>query len=92
MMRFYTIETKRLPDSSIVMFNEIESLFIYMLQLAERNNINMNQLIKNTTEAGRSILYDATLHSEKISHELIKRKVKVNSINNEFRTPVFKVR
>ena len=92
MMRIYYIETKQAPDSSIVMFNEIESLFIYLIQLAEKNNIDMDRLINVTDYAGESLFHAATVYSEKISIELIKRNVKVNTIDNNFITPRFRVR
>ena len=92
MMRFYYKETKQLADSSIVMFNEIESLFIYLIQLAERNNIDMDRIINVTNDAGQSIFNSASEFSEKISLELLKWNVKVNGICNNFTTPVMKVR
>ena len=92
MMRFYYKKNKQLADSSIVMFNEIESLFIYLIQLAERNNIDMNRIINFTADSGMSLFYRVTVFSEKISIELIKRNVKVNRINKNFMTPLFRVR
>ena len=92
MMRMYFDKTDQYPDSSIVMFNEIESFFIYLIQLAERNNIDMDRIINDTNDAGVSLLHSATVYSEKISIELIKRNVKVNTIDNNFITPRFRVR
>ena len=74
------------------MFNEIESLFIYMLQLAEQNNVDMDRVINNTDEIGHTLFQSATVFSEKISLELVKRKVNVKRIDNEFSTPKLKVR
>ena len=91
MMRRYLDKTNQYPDSSIVMFNEFESLFIYMLQLGEQNNIDIDRVINFTDETGQSLFYLYSLFSEKISHELIRRNVKVNRIDNEFSTPYFRV-
>ena len=97
MMQRYSSETdcNKKSDSSIgnyIMFNEIESLFIYMLQLAERNNLDMDRVINKTEENGQSLFDIASLYSEKVSLELITRNVKVNKIDNEFGTPLFRVR
>ena len=82
-------KTKQLPNSSIKMYNEIESLFIYLLELAEQNNVDMDRAINSTDETGQSIIELATLYSENISHELINRNVKVQRINSDFITPLF---
>ena len=92
MMREYSAQTNQMPDSSIGMFNDYESLFIYLLQLAERNNVDIDRVINHTTDAGSSLLHHSTLYSEKISLELINRNVKVNRIDNRFVTPRFLVR
>ena len=92
MIGLYFIETDKLADSSIAMFNEIESLFIYLIQLAERNNVDIDRIINVTSAAGTSLFYESTVLSEKISRELIKRNVKVNKISNQFATPSLRVR
>ena len=86
------VQKTLLPDSSMVMLNEIESLFIYLLQLAEQNNVDMDRVINTTNETGLSLFHLGTLFSEKVSLELIKRNVKVNRITSVFVTPSFKVR
>ena len=91
-MRAYSDQTGEYPDSSIALFNEIESSFIYLLQLAEQYNIDMDRVINHTDEAGQSLLYPASVYSENISFELLKRNVKVNRIDNQFKTPLFIVR
>ena len=92
MMQKYSEKTYQMPDSSIVMFKEIESLFINLLQLAEQNNIEMDLVINNTNEAGTSLFHWASFYSKKISLELINRGVKVNRIDSKFCTPSFTVR
>ena len=101
MNNFYTTlqqfkKLKQLPkqpaNSSIEMFNAIESLLIYFLQLAEQNNLDMDQVINIRREGGDSLFQIACLLSEKVSIELIKRNVKVNTIDNIFNTPLFMVR
>ena len=88
----YIAETNQFPDSSTEMFNESESLFIYLLQLAEQNNVDLDSVINNTDRGGQSLFFKASAFSEKISLELIKRNVKVNRIDNELITPSFRVR
>ena len=92
MMREYNSRTWQVPNSSVGMFNEIESLLIYFLQLAEENNIDMDKVINLTSPSGQSFFHLATMFSENISLELLKRNVKVNRINSEFMTPHFRVR
>ena len=91
MMLAYWRTTTQLPDSSTGMFNEIESLFMYILQLVEQNNIGMDRVINSTNEAGNSLFHLATLFSEQISLELLKRNVKVDKIDNQFNTLYFRV-
>ena len=43
MMSRYPHETGKLPDSSMSMFNEIESTILYLIKLAEDNKLNMNK-------------------------------------------------
>ena len=87
----YLEENHHFADSSIEMFTEIESLFIHLLQLAEQNNLDMDNIINYADDSGDSLFRLAATYSEKISLELISRKVKVNRIDNEFVTPSFKV-
>ena len=91
MMRDYLAETKQCPNSSIDMYNEIESLIIYFLRLAEQYNVDLEQVINYTNEGGQSIFHLAILFTEKVSSELIRRNVKVNKIDNRFSTPYFMV-
>ena len=63
-----------------------------MLKLAEQNDVDIDPLVNNTDKTGKSFFYLATVHSEKISLELINRNVKVNRIDNKFNTPDFRVR
>ena len=91
-MRDYLAETKKCPDSSIGLYNEIESLIVYLLRLAEENNVGLDRVINFTNEGGQSLFHLATLFSENISSELIKRNVRVNKIDNRFSTPWFIVR
>ena len=89
MMRGYRNRTDDFPDSSIELFNEFESLFIYMLQLAEQNDIDMDRLINYTNEGGQSLFYWASRYSNKISIELINRNVKVNRMDHKNTAPDF---
>ena len=91
LMRYYFFETKVFPDSSIGLYDEIESLIIYLLELAEENDIDLSQAMSQTNKAGSSFFQVASFYSEKITLELIKRNVKVNRIDNQFSTPSMKV-
>ena len=92
MMVKYFSQTKEITNSAIVMFNEFESLFIYMLQLAEQNKVDVDRGINWTDYTGATLIHFATALSEKIALALIKLDVKVNRIDNAFVTPHFRVR
>ena len=92
MMERYYEETGQFPNSTIELYNEFESLFVYLLGLAEQNNVDTKQAINVADKTGISLFHLATLYSELVSNELISREVQVNRIDNQLITPVFKVR
>ena len=92
MMQEYYKQTGQIPDRSFEAFNSFEEYFLYLLELAERNNVGMNRVINVTDKTGISIFYLATFFSEIVSNALINLNVIVNRIDNQFITPVFRVR
>ena len=91
MMQGYYKETGQLPDMSFEAFNWFEEYFIYLLDLAEQNNVDTNQAINKTDKTGISIFHLATLFSELVLNALISLDVMVNRIDNQFITPDFRV-
>ena len=69
-----------------------ESLILYLIQLADINNIDLSALFDHTNELGESFFHNAIMFSEKIAFALIERNVKVNRINNAFTTPYLMVK
>ena len=92
LINHYVNEHKKLPDSSIKMVTEFETLVFHLIQLARQNNLDINRVLNFTSETGDSLLHMAAMFSEKITIELISQNVMVNRINNEFVTPLFMVR
>ena len=91
MMRLYENETGNKPDSSVPMFNEIESTVLYLIKLAEDNKLNMDKILNWMAENGMNLFYGAALYSESLALELLRRNVDVKTVDNLFRTPPFRV-
>ena len=91
MMTGYQSETGKFPDSSMPMFNEIESTFFYLIKVAEDNKLNMNKILNYVTESGRTLFAHAAKFSESLALELLTRNVDVKTVDQMFQTPVFKV-
>ena len=91
MMAKYLSETDKFPDSSMPMFNEIESTIFYLIKLAEDNKLNMNKILNSVTENGKTLFWNAALYSESVANELLKRKVDVKIVDLLFQTTTFRV-
>ena len=64
MMQDYYNETGQLPNRSFEALNWFEEYFIYLLDLAEQNNVDKKRAINKTDKTGLSIFHLATLFSE----------------------------
>ena len=71
---------------------EIEESVEYLIDLAKRFDLNLEEILNHTTEHGVTLFFRASMFSEKITKRLIEEKVKVNSIDHKFLTPFFRVR
>ena len=91
MMARYTNETGNLPDSSMPMFNEIESTLFYLIKLADDNKLNMDKILNWTGDNGRTLFSNAAFYSESLATELLKRNVDVKTVDDLFQTPSFRV-
>ena len=80
----YTNATKKYPSSSMV--QGIEESF-----LAKSNNLDLVKILNQTTKDGETLFYKASF-SESITWFLLRENVKVNSVNDVFQTPNFRVR
>ena len=78
-------------DHNLPMVGHLESTFIYLLKLAEDNNLDMAKLINFSNEVGMSIFHRAAKWSISCTSELLKRNVNVNRITENFETAQLKV-
>ena len=91
MIGYYHNETGNVPDSSMEMFNEIESTILYLIKLAEDNKLNLENIINWVTEDGQTLFWRASLNSESLALELLSRNVDVKTVDSLFQTVSFKV-
>ena len=91
MMEWHKNETGNVPDSSLEMFNEIESTVLYFIKLAVDNNLNLDKILNWVTENGETLFFRASFYSESLALELLSRNVDVKTVDNLFITPLFQV-
>ena len=91
MMVKYCNETRKYPDSSMPMFNEIESSILYLIELAENNKLEMDKIVNFTSNIGDTLFQNATFYSESLAIELLNRNVDVRTLDYYFQIPTFKV-
>ena len=91
MMVKYEHETGNVPDSSMPMFNEIETTILYLIKLAEDNKLNMEKILNLVTEDGITLFCNAAAFSESLALELLTRNVHVKIVDHLFLIPSFRV-
>ena len=64
---------------------------IYLIELGDQHGVDMVKLLNKTLNNGSTLFFLATGHSEQLALYLLKRGVKVNTLNSNFETPQFKV-
>ena len=74
------------------MLSHIEESFFFLVELARANNLELDQIFNRTTKNGGTLFDKASTFSENITRFLLEENVKVNSIDDFFRTPYFRVR
>ena len=87
----YANQTGNAPDSSLPMFNEIESIAFFLIEMAEDNELDMNRVLNWTANDGQTLFSIATQFSETLARELLKRNVVVTTVDNLFQIPSFRV-
>ena len=91
MANWYRIENNdNYPSGRMLL--DIEDSVAYLIDLAKKFDLDLNNILNRTTKDGETLFSQASTFSEKITKLLIKEKVKVNSINDKFMTPFFRVR
>ena len=87
----YNIQPDNNFDSAMPMMNEIESSAFYLLKLAEENNLNMDHILNQTADNGRTFFFLATVYSETLASELLKKNVVVTTVDTQFQILSFRV-
>ena len=93
----YRTENNRYPSAKEL--DIIEESCQYLIQLAKIANHDMEKILNHTSNSGETLFSDASIFSRNITKQLLmetndngKKIVQVNSINDIFLTPFFKVR
>ena len=87
---WYRNKNKKYPSGP--MLREIEESVAYLIDLAKKFGLDLKKIINHTTKSGVTLFFQASAVSEKITKRLIEEEVKVNSIDDTFLTPFFRVR
>ena len=74
------------------MLDDIEESCLYLIQLAKSVKLDLDKILNHTTKNGDTLVLSASIFSERIMQQLLKENVRVNSINDVFLTPFFRVR
>ena len=87
----YMAETGNEPDSSMPLFNEIESTIFYLIKLTDDNKLNVRNVLNWVTDDGSTLFARAAVFSESLALELLSRNVDVKTVDHLFQTVPFKV-
>ena len=79
------------PDASVGLFTEIEATIEFLIQLGDQYNLNMEMILNHKANNGITLFWWAAYHSEKVAKMLLQRNVKVNTIDQKFDIPTFRV-
>ena len=90
-MSCYKIKTGKYPNRWMPMFVEIESTAMYLIEVAEDNNLNMVGILNWVAEDGKTLFWKAAIYSESLAKDLLKRNVVVTTVDDLFRIPSFQV-
>ena len=74
------------------MLDYIEESCSFLIQLAKSAQLDLDSILNHTTKSGKTLFAEASFYSEKITKQLLIENVRVNSIDNMFMTPFFRVR
>ena len=79
------------PSASTGLFSEIEATVEYLIRLGDQYNLNMDEILNHKTKNGVTLFTQAAYYSKKVAKILIQRNVKVNTVDQKFLTPFFRV-
>ena len=70
---------------------QIEAMVEYLIQLGDQHKLNLAQILNHKAKNGTTLFYMASSYSEKVAKILIQRNIRVNTVDQKFMTPEFKV-
>ena len=79
------------PDASIGLFSEIEATIEFLIEWGDQYNLNMEAILNHKGNDGKTLFWWAAYYSEKVATMLLQRNVKVNTVDQKFMIPVFRV-
>ena len=91
MAKYRSRNKQKYPDASTGLFHEIEATVEYLIQLGDQHNLNMNEILNHKAKDAVTLFWWAAHYSEKLAKILIQRNVKVNTVDNTFMIPIFRV-
>ena len=74
------------------MLRDLEESIFYLIDLAKCFNLDLKKILNHTTNGGHTLFFLASVVSEKITRRLLEENVQVNSVDDKFVTPFFRVR
>ena len=73
------------------MLRDLEESIFYLIDLAKCFNLDLKKILNHTTKSGYTLFFLASICSERITRRLLEENVQVNSVNQDFVTPFFRV-
>ena len=73
------------------LFRKMEETIIFLIEDCEKHGLSTDSILNHQNEIGETLFYYASMYSEKVSLFLLKRNVKINTVNQMFMTPSFRV-
>lgn len=87
----YSQETGDLPELTTGMMAEIENTIQFLIKLGNMKRVDMKSVLNHTTKEGSTLFLLASYYSEKLTYQLLHRRVDVKTVNFSFLTPSFRV-
>ena len=91
MTQYKNRNNENFPSASTGLFSEIEATIEYLIRLGDQYNLNMDEILNHKAKDGKTLFYKAAIYSEKLAKILIQRNVKVNTVDDKFMIPIFRV-
>ena len=89
---WYRNKTGAAPDATTGLMPEINKTIRYLIKLGDDHKVDMARVLNQTTKTGQTLFMGASSFSEEVASDLLRRRcVDVNTVNNIFMTPSFKV-